>query len=274
MAKHYLTVGSSKTGKPIQIDITNPVRAGLLGASGSGKSVLLMNIILLLAKEMREKVQFVGFDPKLSSLLPVADRLICPVISEPSEFLPMMQKLEQTMLNRYSDMRDMGITKIDPWDEELSKKYPQIIVIFEELLSITNNSDIPKTSLESIKKFFLTYTTRARAANMGFIFCSHTYSQTETISVAARSQIDTRFLLKSGINECKLMAEGMDEMCPAYQISESGEFYFATGGNFNVWTKGKTFFNDDSKYEQLAKGYAIDVRDIGLSWSVENPFDF
>lgn len=272
MAKHYLTVGSSKTGKPIQIDITNPVRAGLLGASGSGKSILLMNILMLLSKEMGAKVQFVGFDPKLSSLLPVSDRLATPVISEPAEFLPMMQRLEQTMLNRYSDMRDMGITKIDPWNEEHAERYPQIIVIFEELLSITNNSDIPKSNIESIKKFFLTYTTRARAANMGFIFCSHTYSQTETISVAARSQIDTRFLLKSGINETKLMAEGMDEMCPAYQISDSGEFYFATGGNFNIWTKGKTFFNTDEKYEQLAKAYSIDVRDIGLSWDVENPF--
>lgn len=271
MTKHYLTIGQTKTGQPTQIDITNPVRAGILGSSGSGKSVLLMNIILLLAKEMREKVQFVGFDPKLSSLLPVSERLAMPVISEPVFFYPTMQKIEMEMLNRYSDMRDMGITKIDPWDDELTKRYPQIIVIFEELLSITNNSDIPKQTLESIKKFFLTYTTRARAANMGFIFCSHTYSQTETISVAARSQIDTRCCMRCGMNENNVFSEA-SELCRGFELSQPGEFFFATNSDFNIWTKSKTFFNTDEKYEQLAKAYSIDVRDIGLSWTVDNPF--
>lgn len=268
--KHTITVGASKTGKPIEIDITNPPRIGILGSSGSGKSVLLSNLGLLFAKELRERIQFVGIDPKLSSLVPLADRFAIPIVSEPVEFLPTLQKLEQLMLSRYADMKELGITKIDPWDAELSARYPMVVIVIEELLSVTNNSDIPKSSIEAIKKILLTLSTRVRACNMSIWMVSHTFSQTETIPVAARSQLDTRFLMKSGINECKLMAEGMDEMCPAYQITESGQFYFSQN-NFNVWTKGVTFYTPDEKIQELAKAYSIDVRDIGLTWTVDNP---
>lgn len=271
MPKHSITIGQSKTGKPIEIDLKNPPRIGILGNSGCGKSVLLSNLILLLAREMREKVQFVGIDPKCSSLIPVAPRFAEPICSEPAEFLPLLQKMEQLMLNRYSDMREMGITKIDPWDKELTEHYPMIVLIIEELLSVTNNSDIPKSSIESIKKIILTLSTRMRACNCSLWTVSHTYSQTETIPVAARSQLDTRFIMQTGINENKLFAEGMDEMCPGYQLSESGQFYFAQN-NMNIWIKGKSFFQTDEKIEEIAKAYSIDVRDIGLSWNVENPF--
>ena len=265
-----ITIGASKMGDPIKLKISEPPRIGILGASGSGKSCLLLNMILLMARELRDRVQFFAFDPKNSSLLPVKDRLV-EIVSDPAQYVSKCQKLEQMLNDRLAYMKRENLTKIPL----LSDDYPLVIVIFEELLSFLNNADLTKDQMTYLKSFMLTYMTRARAANLGFILCSHTFSQTETISVAARSQLQQRFILKTGVNELKLMAEGMDELCPAQLISADtpGIFYYSNG-DYSVWTKGRTFFNEDDVYEQIARSYSNDVRDIGLDWDVEkfNPF--
>lgn len=265
-------IGNSKMGGQVSIDISNPLRIGICAASGSGKTVLLTNILLQLAREMRNQVQFVGFDPKLVSLSCLEPRFTVPIYTEPSAWLPTLNKLEQVMNDRLAEMQRRGWVKIDPFEH--GDEFPQIILVIEELPSFVGNSELDsKHEIPLLKKFFDTYLTRARAANMGMIACSHTFSSTETISTLARSQFMTRLIGKCGVSEAHLFNEGQDEKCNVLRLTSAGEWFIADKGNFNQWQRFKTWMTDEQKAFQMCKDYSIDNRDIGLGWTVASPFD-
>ena len=269
--EHELYIGRSRMGNRVCISLAEPPRIGILASSGSGKTGLLTNLVLQLSiGAFRERVQFVGFDPKLVSLHSLEPRLSIPAVTEPSKYMGYLLKIEQIMNNRLSDMQRRGWTKIDPWLH--SDEYPQLIVIVEELPSFVGNPELAANEQKAIAKWFDSYLTRCRAANMGAIICSHTYASTDSISTLARSQLQTRFIGRCGIQEAHLFNEGQDEKCSVLKLTEPGEFYLSDEGKFNEWTRMKTWFTDETKARDLANRYAIDTRDIGLGWTVESPW--
>lgn len=269
MTNERILIGKSKTGADIELSLKDPLRLGLLGASGSGKSVLLLNTLLQLCRTLHDRVQFVCFDPKLSSLLPMQRRCTIPIVSEPSDFLPTMQRVEQLLLDRLAEMRKRGMSRIDPLRD--GEEFPQIICVLEECVSISSNPDISKSAQNAIREWYMTYLSRARAANMGAICVSHSFAADVCMPTVARSQLQQRILMKAGIQETKMMAEGMEECCPAWLIPSAGEFYFSDG-DYSKWVKGKTWMTTDEKAEELANAYSLDKRDVGLSWLVDSPF--
>lgn len=270
MKDEKILIGRSKTGADIELSLKDPLRLGLLGASGSGKSVLLLNILLQLCRTLHERIQLVCFDPKLSSLLPMERRCTISIVSEPADFLPTMQRVEQLLLDRLAEMRKRGLSKIDPLRD--GEEFPQILCVLEECVSISNNPDIPKSAQAAIREWYMTYLSRARAANMGAICVSHSFAADVCMPTVARSQLQQRILMKAGIQETKMMAEGMEECCPAWLIPTAGEFYFSDG-DYSKWVKGKTWMTADEKAAELANAYSCDKRDVGLSWSVDSPFE-
>lgn len=271
MGKEIL-IGASKSGSKINMSISEAPRVAILGSTGSGKSVLLQNLVLMLARELRNKVQFLGVDMKLVSCEPLKNRLCTDPIVEPVKVLPMLQQVEQLMMDRQAMMHEKGIEKIEP-DSELAEEFPMVVVIAEELVALMNNPEIPSTVNKALRDWFVTYLVRCRASNMGIICASQSYVESLTIPTAARAQLTTRFLMKSSINDVKILAEGMDECCPAHLLSSAGEFYFSDNGNYSVWQKGKTWYTPPDKVRELASTFSIDRRDVGLGWTVENPFE-
>jgi|GEM_PF-2121289 len=263
-------IGKSKMGNDICLNVSDPLRIGILASSGSGKTVLLTNIILQLARTFRDRAQFIGFDPKLVSLHSLEPRFTVPVITEPSKWMGALVKTEQIMNDRLRDMQQRGWVKIDPWQN--GNEYPQIIVVIEELPSFVGNPELSPAEQKLIVRWFDSYLTRCRAANMGVIMCSHTYSSTDSISTLARSQLQTRLIGRCGMQDAHLFNEGQGDKVDVGRLINPGEFYLADKGNFNEWTRMKTWFTDERKARELAESYAIDNRDIGLGWSVESPW--
>ena len=109
-----MLVGYDKMRNEVRMQLGDPMRIGLLASSGSGKTTLLQNIVLMLSRELREKVQFIGFDPKLTSLFSIEPRFSVPVFTQPATWLPTMNKIEQIMNDRLAEMKARGWAKIDP----------------------------------------------------------------------------------------------------------------------------------------------------------------
>lgn len=269
--KNSVLIGATTTGKEARITIDEPPRFAILGGSGSGKTVLLWNICLVLAKELKSKVQFLAEDVKLTSCEPLKSRLCADIITEPIEVLPMFQKVQQLLLDRQRYMQEHNLDKIDPYSE-LAEQFPMVIVICEELVSLMNNPELPSTVNKALRDWFLTYTTRCRSANMGIICSSQSYVESLTIPTAARAQLTTRFIMRCTQNDAKLLLEGQDEMAPAHLLSDRGSFYFCNDGDYNVWTKAKTWNTTAADATRVATENAIHRRDIGLGWTVESPF--
>lgn len=257
--KDYIPLGKNKQGEVMKLSITEPPRLGILGSSGSGKSVLTQNIILCMSKNMQNKVQFVGIDPKLASLKAVEERFAKPIITNPVEFYPLMQELTDIMEQRYVVMKERGIEAIDPLTD--GDEFPMIIFVAEELCSITNNADIPKNQLNAIQDWFTTYLSRCRAANMGAIVISHTFSSTDAIRPVARDQLKQRIGMKSTEQNAKTFIEGEMEMAPVWLINRPGE-YFYSDGNYNIWTRGFTAYPGTKKVKELACEFSCDVRPL------------
>lgn len=270
MGDNSILVGYDKMRNEVRIDTSSPMRIGLLAASGSGKSVLLQNIILMLARQMRNKVQFIGFDPKLTSLFAVEPRFSVPVFTQPATWLPTMNKIEQIMNDRLAEMKARGWSKIDPVQN--GDEFPQILVVVEELPSLINSSELSKAEQAAIRDWFGSYLRMARAANMGIITCTQTFDSGTTVATSVRSQFNIRMIGRCSMGDANLFCEGQTDKCNVLRLGGPGEFFLAQD-DFNQWVRFKTWYTDESKIKNMAEAYAVDNRDVGLGWRVANPFD-
>ena len=270
-ASNEMTFAGTKTGQRVKLSLNDPVMAGICGASGTGKSVLLLNLMALLRRKMHERVQFVAFDPKLTSLLPVRSLLSREAITEPSDFLPELNTIIQIMEQRLVDMSSMHMTKISTQGN--SDTYPMIVVIFEECLSLLHNPDNDKATQQALAEAMVSYCTRCRAANMGFIVCSHDFAEGVTgVPKQVRSSCRTRFLFRNGVNECGTFTEKMPDRAPAYNLTQTGLFYYSDN-DLTRWTKCITEYKPDSFYENLADSYRIYNRDVDPRFAVTGLYD-
>lgn len=272
MKSKELLIGGTKSRNKINISVAEAPRIALLGATGSGKTVLLWNLVIQLSIIFHSRIQFIGIDLKQgSSLEPLKNRLALPIITEPAQILPLFQKLDQLMMDRNHYLGSHGLDKIDPFSD-LADRFPMVIVICEELISLMNNPETHSSVNKALRDWFVTYLTRCRSANMGIIISSQSFIESLTIPTAARGQLTTRFLMRSSISDVKILAEGMEECCPAHLLGGVGQFYLADKGNYSMWQQGITWETTVAKAAQLANSLSADRRDLLLGWSVESPF--
>lgn len=265
-----MLVGYDKMRNEVRMQLGDPMRIGLLASSGSGKTTLLQNIVLMLSREMRERVQWIGFDPKLTSLASIEPRFSVPIFTQPATWLPTMNKIEQIMNDRLAEMRARGWSKIDPLKH--GSEFPQIIVVVEELPSLINNSELSKNEQNAIREWFGSYLRMARAANMGILVASQTFDSSVTIATSIRSQFNIRFIGRCSLGDANLFCEGQTDKCNVLRLAGPGEFFFAQD-DFNQWVRFKTWYTDEERIRAMAQAYSVDNRDIGLGWQVHNPFE-
>lgn len=269
--KGELVIAGTRTGQAVKLDITRPAMIGICGASGTGKSCLLLNLVALMRRRMLGRVQFVAFDPKLTSLYPVRGLLSKPAVVEPSEFQSELNLILQVMEKRLVAMSELGKTNLSPVGD--GDEFPMIVVVFEECLSFLHNPELDPQISRDLSERMVSYCTRCRAANMGFIVCSHDFADGTTgIPKQVRSSCRTRFLFRNGINEVTTFSEKMPERCPSYNITQVGLFYYEDD-NLNKWVKAITEYKPDSFYEDFSDRYKTYNRDIDPAFSVSGLFD-
>lgn len=95
------------------IDIEKAPHILIAGATGSGKSVTMHNIICsLLINNTTEDCQMLLIDPKRVEFKYFYDKnpiLFCPVVTDPKEALVQLQKASQEMMRRYDIMEQQGL---------------------------------------------------------------------------------------------------------------------------------------------------------------------
>lgn len=257
--KDSISLGKNRQGEYIKMPITSPPRIGILGISGSGKSVMTQNIILCMAKAMQNKVQFVGIDPKLSSLSPVSERFSRPLATDPNMFYPLMSEVLEELDYRKTVTKERGIQALDP--DRDGDEFPMIMFVAEELISIVNNPALTRSEQDAIQSWFSSYLTQCRALNMGAIIVSHTFSSTDALRVVARSQLEQRIAMKATQQLMQQFNDGEQEKAPAWTILKPGEFFFSDG-NPNLWVRGMCAYPGAKAVRSYASEFSGDVRDF------------
>ena len=133
-------LGKDITGRPIVADLTRMPHLLIAGATGAGKSVCLNVIIAtLLATCTPEQVQMLLIDPKRVELAEYdgVPHLITGCITDPKLAAGALYELTKEMDSRYERFAQVGVRKIEEYNEQHPHaRLPYIVVGIDELADL------------------------------------------------------------------------------------------------------------------------------------------
>ena len=222
-----VALGKDIMGKVKWCEINKTPHLLVAGATGSGKSVCINDIIIsILMKSRPDEVKLVLVDPKKVELgiYNGVPHLLTPVVTDPRKASNALKKAVAEMERRYDLFEEFktkniaGYNKIVeeknkklPEDEQLAKM-PYIVVIVDEL------ADLMLVAGKEVEDSIMRITQMARAAGIHLIIATQRPSTDvitglikanipSRISFAVSSQIDSRTILDMGGAE-KLLGKG------------------------------------------------------------------
>lgn len=217
MAKNT-KLADSKLAAPLGRDIMGTVKYVeinktphmlVAGATGSGKSVCINNIILsILMRTTPDEVKMVLVDPKKVefNVYDGIPHLLTPVVTDPKKASEALQKIVVMMDDRYETFKNSGTKNIQTYNEYVEKelkkkpdcglkKLPFILVIIDEL------ADLMLVAAKEVEESVMRITQLARAAGIHLIVATQRPS-TDVITGVVKSNIPTRvsFAVSSSID--------------------------------------------------------------------------
>ena len=179
------------------------------GATGSGKSVCINNIILsIIMRTTPDEVKMVLVDPKKVefNVYDGIPHLLTPVVTDPKKASAALQKIVVMMDDRYETFKNSGTKNIATYNEYVDKELkknpdcglkhmPFILVIIDEL------ADLMLVAAKEVEESIMRITQLARAAGIHLIVATQRPS-TDIITGVVKSNIPTRvsFAVSSSID--------------------------------------------------------------------------
>ena len=208
----------SKLAAPLGRDIMGNVKCVeinktphmlVAGATGSGKSVCINNIILaVLMRATPDEVKMVLVDPKKVefNVYEGIPHLLTPVVTDPKKASAALQKIVVEMDDRYETFKNSGTKNIQTYNDYVEKelkknpncgltKMPFILVVIDEL------ADLMLVAAKEVEESIMRITQLARAAGIHLIVATQRPS-TDIITGVVKSNIPTRisFAVSSSID--------------------------------------------------------------------------
>lgn len=216
-----IALGIDIGGKPIIADLTELPHLLIAGATGSGKSVCINNIILsILYKLDPETVKFIMIDPKRVELniyngIP---HLLIPIITDANQAIKVLNWAISEMEKRFKIFAEAGVRNLEGYNEYVrnindgTKSLPCIIIVIDELADLMLSS--PVKAEESLCR--LAQMTRATGIHLiiatqrpsvDIITGSIKVNFPSRIAFAVSTQVDSRTILDVNGAE-KLLGNG------------------------------------------------------------------
>lgn len=214
-----LILGMDLTGQMIITDLTKAPHLLIAGATGSGKSVCMSNIIMSLLYHFKpDELEILLIDPKRVefTLYSQVPHLIHPVVTEPKKVVQVLKWIVKEMETRYQMLSEKNVRNIFGYNEKAEnegfKKLPFIVVIIDEL------ADLMMTSKGEVEGSLVRLAQLSRAAGIHTIIATQRPSVNVVtgvikanfptrIAFRVSSQIDSRTILDQKGAE-SLMGQG------------------------------------------------------------------
>ena len=173
-----IVLGVDITGRHVLCDLAKAPHALIAGATGSGKSVCISNIILSLLYRFRpDELELVLIDPKIVEFAIYRDlpHLIHPVVTDPKQACQALKWLVREMERRYETLAEKNVRNLAGYNAKAAAegfaKLPFIVLIIDEL------ADLMMTAAQEVE------TPIARLAQMARAVGIHTILATQRPSV-------------------------------------------------------------------------------------------
>jgi len=219
--KLSIALGIDIGGKPIISDLTELPHLLIAGATGSGKSVCINNVILsILCKLSPDAVRFLMIDPKRVELniyngIP---HLLIPIVTDASKAIKVLNWAISEMEKRFKIFAEVGVRNLDGYNEYVRNinndidTLPYIIIVIDELADLMLSS--PAKAEESLCR--LAQMTRATGIHLiiatqrpsvDIITGSIKVNFPSRVAFAVSTQVDSRTILDVNGAE-KLLGNG------------------------------------------------------------------
>ena len=216
-----IALGIDIGGKPIIADLAELPHLLIAGATGSGKSVCINNVILsILYKLSPEAVRFLMIDPKRVELniyngIP---HLLIPIVTDTTKAIKVLNWAISEMEKRFKIFAEVGVRNLDGYNEYVrninndTDTLPYIIIVIDELADLMLSS--PAKAEESLCR--LAQMTRATGIHLiiatqrpsvDIITGSIKVNFPSRIAFAVSTQVDSRTILDVNGAE-KLLGNG------------------------------------------------------------------
>lgn len=214
-----VALGRDISGRIMVTDLSKMPHLLIAGATGSGKSVCVNDIIIsMLYKSTPAQVRLILIDPKVVELSSFAQipHLGYPVITDAKKAAVALQGAVSEMEQRYRDFARVSVRNIAGYNDVMAKKdepcMPQMVVIIDEL------ADLMMVSSNDVETAICRIAQMGRAAGIHLIVATQRPSTDvitglikanipSRIAFAVSSQTDSRIILDTGGAE-KLLGKG------------------------------------------------------------------
>ena len=253
----------SKLAAPLGRDIMGNVKCVeinktphmlVAGATGSGKSVCINNIILaVLMRATPDEVKMVLVDPKKVefNVYEGIPHLLTPVVTDPKKASAALQKIVVEMDDRYETFKNSGTKNIQTYNDYVEKelkknpncgltKMPFILVVIDEL------ADLMLVAAKEVEESIMRITQLARAAGIHLIVATQRPS-TDIITGVVKSNIPTRisFAVSSSIDSRTIL-----DMVGAEKLLGKGDMLYKPMDD-NTPTRIQGSFVSDDEIERV-----------------------
>jgi len=213
-----LALGKDIAGKVIVADLAKMPHLLIAGATGSGKSVCINDIIIsLVYKCSPDDLQLILIDPKVVELsaFAVLPHLRVPVVTEPKKAAGALAGGVREMTERYQKFAKVGARDLERYNElqkEPETRLPKLVIIIDEL------ADLMMVAPDTVEDSICRIAQLGRAAGIHLIVATQRPSADiitglikanipSRIAFAVSSGVDSRIILDAGGAE-KLLGRG------------------------------------------------------------------
>jgi S-DNA-T family DNA segregation ATPase FtsK/SpoIIIE len=212
----FISLGKDVAGTARLANLGSMPHLLIAGATGSGKSVCINNVIVsLIYQNSPDELKFIMVDPKRVELSNYNDipYLLTPVIHEADKTINALRWVVKEMDQRYKLLQAAGKKNIDGYNKSvIVNKLPYIVLIVDEL------ADLMQVAAKEVEGAIIRLAQMARAVGIHLVLATQRPSTnvitglikaniTSRIAFSVASNVDSRTIIDSAGAE-KLLGNG------------------------------------------------------------------
>ena len=241
-----MAFGREASGKVIVADLTRMPHLLIAGATGSGKSVCINDIIIsMVYKSSPKDVRFILVDPKMVEMTMFGSlpHLLIPVVTDPKKAAGAMRWAVKEMTDRYKTFSEQNARNLDRFNERVEKpedRLPRIVVIIDEL------ADLMMVAPDEVEDSIRRIAQLGRAAGIHLILATQRPDAT-VITGLIKANIPSRaaFAVSSATNSRIIL-----DMGGAEKLLGHGDMLFHPDGSAKP-TRLQCAFVSDEEVERI-----------------------
>ena len=242
-----VVIGKTITGSPLVFSLAKLPHLLLAGTTGSGKSVLIHNLILsLLYKNSPDELRLILIDPKRVEMCFYEDipHLYTDIITHPKKALNALNWAIAEMERRYELLEGIKVRSLESYNQAISKKkdkedgeatLPYIVITIDEL------SDLMATAPREFENAIVRVAQKSRAVGIHLIISTQRPS-VNVITGLVKANIPARIALQVA---SQVDSRTILDTAGAETLVGSGDLLFATSGGRKAIRAQSAFVTED-----------------------------